>query len=395
MKKRFLFFILGFLLVGGLAPARAEAPHSDWPSLNYDAAQSNDNSAETTLTARNVLKLKVKWTAPIADVSYPVVANGRIYVPIVAGHKIHVQVLDALSGKPLGKIAKDALGGLLVDNGSLYLAGYSLQQIDPTTDQRTAQIAPPATLRGGVFLNPVADQKIILVGYSSSARVPGARLFTIDPTSNQVVRTLPSTDAAGTIDGSGRVFTETTAGSAFYDEASGRTVARPSGLRSKWFVGDTLAYTVASMKRGNAILYAYDGAGHRAWSRTVGPPLGAIDWPHAVSPSAVYVQIFRPQPGIQALNPTNGHVLWTRHIPDISALTLAGGVLYALSYSLGQPVRLIALHAGTGAPIGAIVLSLGYYAFNAINSLMVANGEVFIRAVGPGGSRLVALELAG
>jgi outer membrane protein assembly factor BamB len=106
------------------------------------------------------------------------------------------------------------------------------------------------------------------------------------------------------------------------------------------------------------------------------------------------VQIFRPQAGIQALNPTNGHVLWTRHIPDISALTLADGVLYALTYSLGQPVRLIALHAGTGAP-SAPSYSLGYYAFNAANSLMVANGEVFIRAVGPGGSKLVALELPG
>jgi len=58
-------------------------------------------------------------------------------------------------------------------------------------------------------------------------------------------------------------------------------------------------------------------------------------------------------------------------------------------------VRLIALRAATGVPIGAIVLSLGYYAFNAANSLMVANGEVFIRTVGPGGSKLVALDLSG
>ena len=395
MNKRFLFFILGFLAVGSLAPARAATPGSDWPSLNYDAAQSNDNSAEKTLTARNVLRLKVKWTTPIADVSYPVVASKHVYVPIVAGHKIHVQVLDAVSGKPLGKIAKDGLGGLLVNNGSLYLAGYSLQQIDPVTDQRTAQIGPPAPLHGGVFLNPIADQKIILVGYSSNALTPGARLFTIDPTSNQVLRTLPSADAAGTIDGSGRIFTQTTAGSVFYDETSGRTVARQSDVRSKWFVGDTLAYTVASVKRENAVLYAFNGFGHRVWSHTVGPPLGAIDWPHAVSPGALYVQIFRPQTGIQALNPTSGQVLWTRHISDITALTLAGDVLYALTYSLGQPVRLIALRAATGVPIGAIVLSLGYYAFNAANSLMVANGEVFIRTVGPGGSKLVALDLSG
>ena len=54
-------------------------------------------------------------------------------------------------------------------------------------------------------------------------------------------------------------------------------------------------------------------------------------------------------------------------------------------------------HEGTAVVIftviGAVVLSPGYYAFGAVNGLMVANGMVFIRAASASGSQLLALGL--
>jgi outer membrane protein assembly factor BamB len=126
----------------------------------------------------------------------------------------------------------------------------------------------------------------------------------------------------------------------------------------------------------------------------VASPLAVQDWPHAVSKSAVYVQTLRPHVGVQALDPLSGTVLWTRSIANVQQIVLANGVLYVLTYGLGQQVRLVALHADTGVPIGAIVLSNGYFAFPAQNGLMVANGMVFLRAANATGAQvLVALGL--
>jgi hypothetical protein len=47
--------------------------------------------------------------------------------------------------------------------------------------------------------------------------------------------------------------------------------------------------------------------------------------------------------------------------------------------------------ADTGKAIGALSLSTGYFAFPTNNELMVADGMVFVRAVGPSGTTLVAL----
>ena len=108
----------------------------------------------------------------------------------------------------------------------------------------------------------------------------------------------------------------------------------------------------------------------------------------------MYVETLRPQVGVEALDPFLGTVLWARSLPDVQHIVLANGVLYVLTYGLGQQVRVVALHADTGIPIGAIVLSSGFFAFPASNGLMVANGMVFLRAATTSGSQvLVALGL--
>lgn len=391
MRKLALFLILGSLLSAAVSTVSAASSPSEWPSLNVDAAHSNFNAAEATLSVHNVLKLRVKWTAPESNLSYPIVAGGRVYIPVLEGNKTHLRVLSASNGKTLGTYTEDALGGILMRADVLYVAGHTLQAIDPTTGESLAKIATHPGVTGSVFLNPVADKKLILVGYALP-RGPGS-LYTVDPSANQLVRKMPSATGLGTLT-TGRVLTETATGSAFYDERSGKALWRRATVKSNWFAGDTLSYTVTSVAGKNTRLYAYDGTGRSIWSRSVAQPLAIQEWPHAVSSSGVYVERLLPQSGVQALDPLSGSVLWTRNIPDVQHIVLANGVLYVLTYGLGQQVRIIALHADTGAPIGAIVLSSGYFAFPSSNGLMVADGMVFLRAATASGAQvLVALGL--
>lgn len=391
MKTLLSLLILGLVVAGAQWPAHAAPAGSDWPSLNYDAAQSNDNGAEQVLSARNVLKLRVRWTTPLpSSVSYPVVAGGRVYVPIVSQGRVHVRALDAPTGKPVATYPKDALGGLLAMNGKLYLAGHVVQVVDPATGQKLAQIGPPAGTGGGTFVNPIGDHKIVVVGFAGSNRRTPTQLFGIDSQTYHVLWRSPSISAIGTI-ATGRILTETTAGSEFYDESSGKGVVRQPNLHSDWFAGSVLAYTVASVKRGSATLYAFDGTGQKMWSRSVGPFMVTRGWAHALSSDSLYIQTIKPQPGVEALDPESGQVQWSRRVANVQRMVLANDLLYVLTYSLGQPVRLIVFRASTGAPVGVIQLSSGYYAFNEQNGLIVADGMVFLRAVGPGGSQLVAL----
>ncbi len=399
MRKLLILIIVGCLTLPGLDRANA-APAvstSNWPALNADGAQSNNNPNEQTITAKNVLNLKVRWAQIIDnpvnpnDVSYPVVDNGRVYIPIVANGKVHVKVVDASSGKQLAIYPKDAVNGMLVSGGVLFLAGHVLQMLDANTGEKLAQINASPAVPGGAFVYPQADGKVVVAGYAAGAK---SSIYTVNPNSNEVVRQVPSTTAFGTL-ADGRIVTATTSGSAFYDETSGRTLAHSTYSGSYWFAGSTLAYTVVSATGKAATLRAVDATGKRVWQRVVGPNAAthSVDWPHAVGPNVVYVETERPSSAVLALDSLTGHPLWSRAIPNLQSMVLANGLLYVLTYYLGEPTKLVVLNASTGAMIGAIVLSDGYYAFHSPNSLMVANGMVFIRAVGPGGPQLVALGL--
>lgn len=391
MKRLWAPIILGCILVVGQPAVRAAPPSSDWPALNADAAQSNYNPNEATINGKNVLKLKAKWSAPIADQSYPIVAAGRVYLPIPAKRDIHVRVLDAATGKTLATYKKDALGGILAANGSVYLAGRVLQAIDPSTGQQIFQVVGTPKLAHSTFLDPQADQKYVFAGFDSGVN---SSIYTLDASSNQIVKRLPSTSAFDTIAG-GRVLTSSGKGGIFYDESSGRAVARPPYLGSHWFAGAALAYTVAPINRKSTMLLAFAASGRRVWGRVVGPLLATQsgDWPHALGPNVLYLQTFHPGEGIEALNAQTGTVRWTRHILNVEQLVLANHLLFALTYGLGEPVRVVVMRAGTGKVLGAIVLGTDFFAFNAYNAMMVADGMLFIRGSGPNGPELVALGL--
>lgn len=387
--------------------AHAAPPTSDWPSLNADAAQSNYNSTELTISAKNFLKLKRKWVYPGPqcspsfpmsgyDASYPIVGGGHVFVPIQSGYNIHVRELDALTGKCITRFSKDAQGGMLWSGTTLYVAGKHLQAIDPATGRALAKIDAAQKFSGSIFVKPLADKKLILSGFANRIQ---SKIYTLDAATNTVLHRLPSASASAAVT-SGRVMTSTLKGSILYDEASGRALARPPYFGSNWFAGTDKEYMVASPPGKGATLFGFDSSGRKLWSHTVGPVMAAQsqDWPHAVGPDAVYVTNFRPHQGVQgegvqAIDPTTGHALWTLPLANVNQLALANDVLFALTYSLGQPVRVVAIHPKTGKTIGAIVLSSGYYGFFARDGLMVANGMVFVRVQGPQGSQIVALGL--
>lgn len=390
MRKFGALTIVGLLFLAGGMSARAAAPASDWPSLNADAAQSNANSEEKSLTASNVLKLRVRWIAPDVPGSYPIVAGGRVYLPAASGRAIYVRVLDAETGKARATLAVDASGGMVLSGSGLELAGPVLRTIDVATGHQVALARAAPAVKGGLFLNPLADGKVVLAGYfGGSGRSSTSSLYAFTPDISRALWKAPSLRAEGTI-GVGRVLTEVTSGGTFYDESTGHRLAGQPALHSDWFAGKLLNYTVAAVRGGNATLYAFDGTGRKAWSRAVGPRILVQRWPHAVGSSGLFVATMKPG-GVEAIDPELGTVQWRESIPDVERVALANGLLYALTYRLGQPVRLVVMHADTGKVIGGIVLSAGYYAFSSQNGLMVANGMVFIRAVGPSGPALVAL----
>lgn len=384
-----LVILLVSLLSGGSSGA-ASAP-SDWPSLNADAAQTNYNANEKGITASNVLKLKVKWTIGLPDLGYPVVAGGRVYVPTLVRSAVHARAIDAATGKQVATFTVGAIGGLLVADGNLYLAGHSLVQVDVATGTRGTSIKGDSTSSQATFTFPLADGKLVASGYASESRTVPNSLYGISPTTGQVVWKIPCINAQGVI-AKGRVIAQSTTGTVFYNEVTGQAVASHKSMFSDWFAGDSLIYTVATVGKKKAALYAYGTSGKLAWSRTIGPRINAQGWAHAVDGNAVYVATMLPRGGVEALDSVTGDVLWKRSLPDVQRLAVANNLLYVLTAGIGQPLRLVILHADTGKPVGQLSLTGGYYAFATTNELMIADGMLFIRAVGPTGTtQLVAL----
>ncbi|HEX8919799.1 MAG TPA: PQQ-binding-like beta-propeller repeat protein, partial [Chloroflexota bacterium] len=364
-----------------------------WRQLNADATQSNYNATEKTLSTHTFLHLRVKWsvtTAPLS-LSYPIVAGGRVYIPVLSGNHVYARALDVATGKPLKMYSRDTIGGMVYAGSALYLAGSSIQAIDPTTGQQLGQIVANPKVPGGVFIKPVTDGKTLVVGYAGTKQGSINKIYAIDATSNEVRWQAASLNAETAI-ASSRVLTQVPTGSTFYDEASGKVVARENNMYSDWFAGPLLNYTVATVKTGPATLYAVDGSGKRIWSRVVGPRYITAGWPHAIAPAGIIMQTLQPRVGVEELDPESGNVIWFRPLPNIAHIAVANGVVYVLTYGLGQPIRLYGFGAGKGKPLGVHILSQGFYGFASDNALMVANGMVFVRAVDSrGNSYLVAL----
>jgi outer membrane protein assembly factor BamB len=178
-----------------------------------------------------------------------------------------------------------------------------------------------------------------------------------------------------------------------YGELTGKPLATQASLLGDWFSAGALAFTVATTSNHKTTILAYDSSGKKTWSRAVGPLMDPRGWAHAATGQDVYVAMLKPYEGLEALDPTNGSVVWQAKLKGIQRLAVANGVVFALTNELGLPLKLVMYRADTGKAIGSLSLSSGYYAFPTNNELMVADGMVFARVVGPGGPTLVALGL--
>lgn len=388
MRRFTLLVILGVAWALCGLTARAAAPSSGWPSLNADGAQSNANLAERSLTARAVRSLHVVWAVPLPWASYPVVAGGVVYVPTPAGTAVHAAALDAATGKVTRRYTVGAAGGLLVAGGKLYLAGRSLEVFDPATGKRLTSVAGSPRGARSTFAYPVADRHVVVAGYAPESHTVPNSLYAVSPDSARLLWHVPSLTAQGAVI-RGRVLDLLPSGSEFFDE-SGRPATAEPKLFGDWF-GGRLDYIVSSAPGRDARVYAYDGAGRLRWSRRVGPVMGTQGWAHAVGPAGLYVMTEAPE-GIAALDPISGRLLWHHHLSGIARIAYANGMVFVLTAGVGQPVHLAVFDAAIGKRIGVLALSDGYYAFPALNELMVADGMVFIRAISPANqSELIAL----
>ena len=106
-----LMLVLTLVLMNGAAqanpalpvPAGAPAAAGDWPMYGHDAARTNYNAAETTLSADNVDQLVQRWEYHVGSgasltSSAPSVANGRVYVGTSVASGDNFFALDAVSG---------------------------------------------------------------------------------------------------------------------------------------------------------------------------------------------------------------------------------------------------------------------------------------------------------
>jgi len=106
-----LMLVLTLVLMNGavqanpVLPVAASAPAAagDWPMYGHDAARTNYNPAETTISAANVDQLVQRWeyhTGSGASLtsSAPSVANGRVYVGTSVASGDNFFALDAVTG---------------------------------------------------------------------------------------------------------------------------------------------------------------------------------------------------------------------------------------------------------------------------------------------------------
>lgn len=86
-------------------PAAPRVAPGDWPMYGHDAARTNYNNAETTLSARNLGAVGPRWQAYLGSngapsSSTPSVAGGRVYVGGSAASGRNFFAFDSVSGAP-------------------------------------------------------------------------------------------------------------------------------------------------------------------------------------------------------------------------------------------------------------------------------------------------------
>jgi outer membrane protein assembly factor BamB len=143
---------------GGLASA---PPVNEWLTYSYDAQRTAWNRAETTLTTKNVAKLKVQWSTQLSTPPTPV-ALATLSPPVVVADVSTAQGVKSLLFL-LG--ADDTLFALDVDTGKVLWQKTYANPIKPGRAgnwlcPKTANATPVIDKAGGVIYFLTSDGKL-------------------------------------------------------------------------------------------------------------------------------------------------------------------------------------------------------------------------------------------
>lgn len=376
--------------------AQPAVPASDWPMLGHDATSSNRNPVDHALTRQTLVHIKVLWTHSLPTISYPIVSGGRVFAPTLTTKGVRVIEWDAATGKQITKIRREAIGGMVATDTDLVTAGSKLVASKLATGQVDFTSSALTGTARGQFLNPMLNGTTLLAPYvqftttaSGRTRVQD-RLFAVSALDWRSLWSVNGGSTAAPAASDSTVFTSAAHGSQFVELATGKRTTFKHYFATSWFSVGELAYGVTALPHELTTLYCLHPNGERVWSRVVAPPFATSTWPHAAAPGRVFVQVFEPVNGVQALDADTGKVIWTRVVPCVQHMAMANGLLYVASSCLAAPAVIVVLRATDGKQVARVPLPAGYMIYNADNQLMIAAGMLFVRAVGPLGPALLA-----
>ncbi len=383
MKKWATRSCLAAATLGLLVPMAeaGAATTNSWPMAGYNAARSNLNPVETTLTASTLPGLRYQRTitlpAPGEDCGAlgtpPVVSGTTLYT--TAGPDLVAYSLT--SGAQLWRTTLDALditvyNSLVVSGDRVYVAGNDcISQSDPAGQYWVVNAATGAQIAHPDHYGPidslvVSGSRMILsgsnvndgtayfAGYDTATltRLWGNDTCVPDPllvVGGAVVATCPTAGATRSLGA--------------YSLADGRRLwSKPGNWRPSR--GDTDATTATG-------LFAFNPAGYLT---SLVPATGAISWRSstergallAVGKKRLYVKC--DGTALCALNRANGLRLWKKPAGAraVAAVTVAADVVYPAPAN--SPVL-----ASTGANV---VVGVGYPGREAGVRVIVASGMV-------------------
>jgi eukaryotic-like serine/threonine-protein kinase len=379
-------------LAAGLALWMAcTGAQAQWTQNSFNAAKTNANTSETTLTTGSAASLTRLWqTMPgqfyVSDVTQ---ADSRMFV---CSNLLGVSASAAATGQVLwSQFATSELCGTpTLGNGLIYLTSYTL-----APNYRNVLTAVDA-VSGLVQWATDGPAGSSLLGYSPSPSVVGDRVFLSSGRSgvfalsgsNGAVIWQSATDP-GLLNNDvavadGRVFVSTWGDGccitsrqliAFSADTGARLWSAPTDTNNSQFPAMVLGARVYAGSDSGSV-FAFDSAtGARQWERRLDG--GYVSSPLVGQGKTVFAAAGNNT--LYALNAATGGIRWSRSTPRgyaiASNMAWANGALYLTVQSpFGGEHKLAVLNASSGRLLSLVPVSL----FGSYARVSVADGRVMV-----------------
>jgi outer membrane protein assembly factor BamB len=326
---------------------------SSWPQSYFDAAHSNHNAKEKTLSVANVANLQLKWgsSAPTNGVTAFTLDSGVIYAQGQGANAPNLSAIDASTGATLWTVGTGNdgyfLSGSIAVTGDLVVAGCGFADQGGTnygaicgyrkSDGKQAwHWSNPCNClpEAAVYAPLVYDSGSVYFGYSNGGAGANQYVVSLDAKTGAEQWTYvaggPNTvgEAAVTI-GNGFVYFACGGQNNF----SGVCALNQSNGGLAW--STEIGTTELGLTAGKNTLYVSDGFDGQYVS--LNGSTGAQIWTYAcaqcgdnVPVSIAHKVIYAPgyRGMTYALDAANGAVLWSGNLGDTSSVSVANGVLY-------------------------------------------------------------------